>query len=61
MKDFLIVAGDQAWSDKRKGAFQLNMGTHFTSSRNLAFTGAVSKLFGHEHGYQGSISLQSHF
>lgn len=55
------VAGDEAFHDKSDSVFQLKVGTHFVSSQKFVFSGEISKDFGQEHGYQGSLSLQSFF
>jgi outer membrane autotransporter protein len=58
-KNKIDVAGDEAMSGGGRNIYQLNAGASFDLTRHFSICGDISKNFGDEHGYRGSLSLKS--
>jgi outer membrane autotransporter protein len=52
------VAGDEAVSGGGRNVFQLSAGVSVNIDKQLSLSGDISRSFGDEHGYRGSISLK---
>lgn len=55
------VSGEQNLSGMGRNMYQINVGINSGVSRNLNVQGQISKLFGDERGYQGTLSLSAYW